>query len=136
MWKRSYKPFLIVTATLWTAGVLYGSLSPGDDLPKPWWAEIADIDKLIHFCFYGGEVTLLMLLFELRGWRKLWILLPVVALSGVIEWLQEAYFERTADLFDMLANLLGALFGLWLGPRIGRWLLFPLFGIRERESKR
>ena len=37
MHKPRYKFVLTLLLVLWTAGVLYGSLAPGDDLPPAGW---------------------------------------------------------------------------------------------------
>ena len=53
MHKPHYKFVLTLLLVLWTAGVLYGSLAPGDDLPPAGWlAMIPYFDKVVHFGFY------------------------------------------------------------------------------------
>ena len=49
MHKPRYKFVLTLLLVLWTAGVLYGSLAPGDDLPPAGWlAMIPYFDKVVH----------------------------------------------------------------------------------------
>ncbi|MFQ8805140.1 MAG: hypothetical protein ACLR8Y_08685 [Alistipes indistinctus] len=56
MHKPRYKFVLTLLLVLWTAGVLYGSLAPGDDLPPAGWlAMIPYFDKVVHFGFYFGK---------------------------------------------------------------------------------
>lgn len=128
MRNKTYRTLLIFCTLIWTALVLYGSLAPGDDLPPAGWlAWIPHLDKVVHFIFYAGETTLLLLLFEPRGWRKLWVILPVIATSGLVEYLQGRFFERSNDPWDFLANTLGACFALWLAPFLKRKILDRIF---------
>ena len=130
MRNHRYKFVLTFLWALWTAGVLYGSLAPGDDLPTGWFAWIPHFDKLVHFGFYVGEAVLLMLLFEPRAWRRWGVWVPVVAASALIEYLQGAYFGRSNDPWDLLANALGATCGLFVAPCLQRRIT------RYRENRR
>lgn len=132
MRNNGYKFALTFLWLGWTALVLYGSLAPGDELPTGWFADIPHFDKLVHFGFYAGEVSLLLLLFRPRGWNKLWVLLPVIGGSALIEYLQGAYFGRSNDPWDLAANTVGALTGLGLAPLLRRWVFGPLFGLDRR----
>ena len=120
MRNNRYKFLLTFLWLLWTAGVLYGSLAPGDDLPSGWFAWIPHFDKLVHFGFYAGEMALLLLLFDPPTWRRGGILLLVIAASALIEYLQGAYFDRSNDGWDLLANSIGALTGLLAAPLLQR----------------
>lgn len=139
MSNKSYKRLLIFCTVLWTAVVLYGSLAPGDDLPPTGWlAWIPHFDKVVHFIFYAGQTTLLLLLFEPRGWRKLLVIIPVIGFSALIEYLQGRYFDRSNDSWDLLANTLGACSALMLAPLLKRTLLsriFPALKMRENEQQ-
>lgn len=84
-----------------------------DDLPL-----FPGIDKVVHFCMYGGVSGMLWLEFLLnhqRGEAKIWhawvgaIFCPIV-MSGIIELLQEyCTTYRGGDWFDFLANSCGVL---------------------------
>ncbi len=107
---------------VWTAVILLLSLVPGDELPPAGWlARIPHFDKIVHCGFYLIETGLLVLWLRpsLRG--KFWIVVGVVAFSGVIE-LVQSVCGRSADWFDWAANALGAMAGvpaaIWLGKRI------------------
>lgn len=107
------KTIFAVLLILWTAFVLYGSLAPGDELPvRNWWADIPYFDKIAHFGFYFVEMVILLFLFDLRGLRQLWALAAILLFSGTIEILQPIYFGRSGDLYDLITNLLGAMFGI------------------------
>lgn len=124
---------ILVIALFWTAFVLYGSLVPADDLPRTGWlAWIPYLDKIAHFVFYAGEMILLMWLFRPRTmWVKALLLLLVVFSSGVIEILQEEYVDRTKDIWDLTANTLGALTGLWVALPLKERLYRLLFSTRK-----
>ena len=79
-------------------------------------AWIPHFDKGVHFGFYAGEMALLLLLFNPPTWRRGGVLLLVIAASALIEYLQGAYFGRSNDRWDMLANAVGALCGLLIAP--------------------
>ncbi len=136
MQKKGFRPLLIACTLLWTAGVLYGSLAPGDDLPTGWWAAIPYFDKIVHFIFYAGEASLLLLWFEPRGWRKGWVVGAVIAASAGIEWIQGEYINRANEPIDLIANTLGAFSGLGIAPLLRRWIVTPLFGADSRETSR
>ncbi len=47
-----YTTVLNVLLGLWTVGVLYGSLAPGDDMPSAGWFDwIPYFDKVVHWGF-------------------------------------------------------------------------------------
>ena len=84
-----------------------------DDIPL-----FPGVDKVVHFCMYGGMSGMLWLEF-LRNHRKyetvLWhawigaVLCPIV-MSGIIEILQEyCTTYRGGDWFDFLANTCGVI---------------------------
>ena len=68
---------------VWTAVILYGSLSPGDDLPPMGWlARIPHFDKIVHFCFYLGQVLLLLLWLQPSRGNRIWVALCAIIFSG------------------------------------------------------
>ena len=70
---------------VWTAVILYGSLSPGDDLPPMGWlARIPHFDKIVHFCFYLGQVLLLLLWLQPSRGNRIWVALCAIIFSGTI----------------------------------------------------
>lgn len=109
---------------VWTAVILYGSLSPGDDLPPMGWlARIPHFDKIVHFCFYLGQVLLLLLWLQPSRGNRIWVALCAIIFSGTIELLQGEYFDRSADWLDFAANSAGALAGIPLA-RLAERLIF------------
>ena len=123
MHKPRYKFVLTLLLVLWTAGVLYGSLAPGDDLPPAGWlAMIPYFDKVVHFGFYFGETLLVLLLFEPRGWRRWTAVAAVILCSGAVELVQGALGYRSKDFWDFVANSSGALVAVAVAPLLQRFV--------------
>ena len=123
MHKPHYKFVLTLMLVLWTAGVLYGSLAPGDDLPPAGWlAMIPYFDKVVHFGFYFGETLLVLLLFEPRGWRRWTAVAAVILCSGAVELVQGALGYRSKDFWDFVANSSGALVAVAVAPLLQRFV--------------
>ena len=120
MHKPRCKFVLTLLLVLWTAGVLYGSLAPGDDLPPAGWlAMIPYFDKVVHFGFYFGETLLVLLLFEPRGWTAV---AAVILCSGAVELVQGALGYRSKDFWDFVANSSGALVAVAVAPLLQRFV--------------
>lgn len=123
MHKPHYKFVLTLLLVLWTAGVLYGSLAPGDDLPPAGWlAMIPYFDKVVHFGFYFGETLLVLLLFEPRDWRRWTAVAAVILCSGAVELVQGALGYRSKDFWDFVANSSGALVAVAAAPLLQRFV--------------
>lgn len=123
MHKPHYKFVLTLLLVLWTAGMLYGSLAPGDDLPPAGWlAMIPYFDKVVHFGFYFGETLLVLLLFEPRGWRRWTAVAAVILCSGAVELVQGALGYRSKDFWDFVANSSGALVAVAVAPLLQRFV--------------
>ena len=123
MHKPHYKFVLTLLLVLWTAGVLYGSLAPGDDLPPAGWlAMIPYFDKVVHFGFYFGETLLVLLLFEPRGWRRWTAVAAVILCSGAVELVQGALGYRSKEFWDFVANSSGALVAVAVAPLLQRFV--------------
>ena len=123
MHKPRSKFVLTLLLVLWTAGVLYGSLAPGDDLPPAGWlAMIPYFDKVVHFGFYFGETLLVLLLFEPRGWRRWTAVAAVILCSGAVELVQGALGYRSKDFWDFVANSSGALVAVAVAPLLQRFV--------------
>mgnify|MGYP003202982732 CR=1 FL=1 len=89
-----YTTVLNVLLGLWTVGVLYGSLAPGDDMPSAGWFDwIPYFDKVVHWGFYFGETLLLLLRFNPQGWHRGAVVIGVILCSGGIE-LVQSRFDR------------------------------------------
>ena len=132
MKKEKHKAIAMILFFLWTAGILYGSLAPGEDLPPMrWLTRIPYYDKLIHFGFYLGQVVLLSLWIRPAHQNRIWVAIPCIIFSGIVELLQSEYFSRSGDWVDFAANSLGALLGIPLAV-----LIVKVFGEGESRSER
>ncbi len=109
--RHKYK-ILAVSYTLWLTVI---SLIPLNNLNLP---SFSYADKIVHFFLY-----FFLVLFWLRAYPdmrlKKWTLFICAVLLGIIiEFLQEYFIPgRSGDIFDALANTLGALSGLVFSQR-------------------
>ncbi len=91
------------------AVIAWGELAPH----PPDVSSIVGWDKAQHFIAYFGLAGMATLALGLRR-VLVWALLGIIALGGVLEILQ-GLTGRDADVFDFVANTLGALVGTMLG---------------------
>lgn len=119
------KTAVILLPVGWLVLITALSLMPPDHLPKTggWLPDIPHGDKIVHFFFYFLLVTSVRFAKTYTsGYTKAcpWRLLVMAALyGGAIELLQGAYFGRGCDIWDEVANVLGAVVAIWLVPQ--RW---------------
>lgn len=107
-------------ALLWALLIALLCGIPGQDLPSVGWLELLSFDKFVH----AGMFAVLVFI-AVRGFRKQ---LPISFLNrhaaivaigfaipygGLLEVLQGTLFEnRTADVYDFIANSVGAFIGV------------------------
>lgn len=112
----------LLPAIFWTALIFAMCLVPGGSLPRVNWLSLFSIDKLVHMGMFVILVVLLIVGFKkqykhqtLRS-RAISIALLFSFLYGiVIELLQAGVFPgRSADVNDVLANVIGAFLGVVL----------------------
>ncbi|GEP92320.1 VanZ like family protein [Chitinophaga terrae (ex Kim and Jung 2007)] len=126
------KALYYLPTVIWISVVTTLCLMPGDDVPSSSFLEKIHFDKIVHFGMFAGVVFL-------TGWgifkhRKhisgttLIALVVFAASFGLaIEFIQKYWaIGRSFDLFDLLADSLGAVFGAgflrlfinwWFKPR-------------------
>lgn len=106
----------------WLLIILLLTLTPGDALPETnLWAELLNIDKVVHFIIFG-ILTLLMIIgftkqYSFAGLRKNAVAAALAISIGygfVIELIQIAIPGRGLELMDMVANTIGCLLGFAL----------------------
>ena len=108
------KTYNLLLALSWTALITWLSLgstgSLGQSIPVP------HKDKVVHFCFYFGFVFWWGSYLQKKTKRTLiWVWLAAVGYGILMEFCQLAFTQnRTADLWDVLANALGASAGFLL----------------------
>lgn len=93
--------------------------------------EIPHLDKVAHFIYFsaGGFLTAGILCSKspaLRAKHAALIAIPVVAVIGAIDEIHQLYTPHRsgADVFDWMADILGASFGTWFFMK-ARNLLLP-----------
>jgi len=97
-----------VLACLWTLFIITASLISLEKAPK---IHIAHLDKVVHTMFYFLFVVLWLL--ALKPKKRFIVFGIALLLGGIIELLQgEMHFHRSADIFDFLANSIGATLGI------------------------
>ncbi|MCA6361817.1 MAG: VanZ family protein [Bacteroidetes bacterium] len=114
---------------VWALVILVLCAIPGRDLPHSDWLEALSFDKWVH-----AGIFFVLELLSIRGiafsdsqpLRKLAVLITgagAVAYGGALEIMQGALFsERTADLYDFIANSVGVLAGAALYARLStKW---------------
>ncbi|MEZ2441951.1 VanZ family protein [Chitinophaga sp. RCC_12] len=112
---RYYTP-----AILWIILILVLCTLPGKDIPSNTFFDKIHFDKFVHFGLFGGIVLFLSLGIY---WQKKHIsagtlVLLVICAAGyglAIEFIQEYWaIGRSFDMFDVLADTLGAIAGVWV----------------------
>lgn len=80
------------------------------------------LDKLAHFAGYAVLAWLLMLVFTraARPATAITLTVLVIAAYGVVDELTQPLVNRTADIWDYLANLLGCAGGIGVALRTKR----------------
>jgi VanZ family protein len=121
-------------AIIWALFILILCGIPGRDIPHISFLELLSFDKFVH----AGIFFVLMLL-TIRGFMlqtyfpllqhfpQLIAFIFCIIYGGVLEIMQESLFvERTADIYDFIANSFGSAIGLILYNRIQNKVLVRL----------
>ncbi len=102
---------------LWSVFVLFACLIPGKEIPQVSFITIPHFDKIVHFSFYF-ILSLLFLQPSKKPLNTLYYfadILYCLVLGIVIEFIQHHYIpNREGDVFDVLANFMGSIFGLFI----------------------
>lgn len=93
-------------AAYWAAMAVGTHLPPGP--PGPPWVS----DKVLHFGGYFGLAALLAATFRRR---PLWTVVAVAAVYGAVDEITQPPFGRTADVWDWVAGVAGAVLGAVVG---------------------
>lgn len=117
----SERNFLFL-AILWTIGVTVASLISLSNVEK---ITIPGNDKAVHFVFYF--VFIVLWFFALQLYKKskyfnLKLFLIAVFYGMLMEFFQSVFTQdREADFYDIIANSLGALFGILISNIINKY---------------
>ena len=117
-------------ALLWAMLIFILCAIPGHDIPHISFLELLEFDKFVH----AGLFFVLMLLMTrgfslledkvlLKNNSKLIAVIICIFYGGALELMQAAFFvERSADIYDFIANSFGAVMGLlwynWMNAKI------------------
>ncbi|MDR3250907.1 MAG: VanZ family protein [Tannerella sp.] len=123
---------LLCLSVLWAATIFYLCTNPSNSLPK---IGIPHFDKIAHFGVFFIQSVLLSLLFgfmKCKSYLKIIILSTILSFlyGGIIEVLQDNYFNRNGDFYDLLADTVGGFFGAIFFPTV-----FKLLNRIFRSSK-
>lgn len=99
---------------LWASFIAFLCGLPGRDIPHISFLELLSFDKFVHASLFFVLVVLINLAVRKTPNRKnalVYALCLSIPYGGILEILQQELFEdRTADLFDFIANTIGCLF--------------------------
>ena len=108
------KTYILLTLSIvWSILIFVLCTIPQNSLPK---IKILHIDKVAHFGFFFVQSVLLSLLLRFRTNRSFF---QIILLStwqafiygGIIEIVQNEFFNRTSELYDLIADTLGGFCG-------------------------
>lgn len=105
--------FLLPATFLWALVIFILCTLPGEELPNPP-PNIPHLDKIVHWGMFLILSLLLMLSAESKTTcSKTTLYLLVISVSflygGLIEILQHYFFQRSGDIWDLTADVLGSI---------------------------
>lgn len=103
-------------AFLWTLLILFLSFKSPSNIPN---ITLPNIDKVVHFMFYFVFVFLWYRYFffiKKTKTRHLFVLVGIAIIVGILVEMGQGYFTltRQADVFDVVANSLGSIVGVFI----------------------
>ncbi len=121
-------------AMLWALIILILCGIPGRDIPHISFLELLSFDKFVH-----AGIFFVLILLTIRGfvvqtafislqqWPKIIAFIICVVYGGALEIMQGTLFqERSADVYDFIANSFGCVMGLVLYTRMEKQFLVKL----------
>ena len=117
-------------ALLWALLIFILCAIPGRDIPHISFLELLNFDKWVHAVLFFVLVILLTHGFSLQNTVLLFNAKPMICAvllsviyGGLLEVMQGVFFqERTAELFDFIANSFGSVMGIFFYDKIeSRW---------------
>lgn len=106
--------------------ILVAVLIPGRDLPD---VKIGGYDKFIHLLMFATWGIAVRFDFNRTPFRFGLFFLLGIAFGALSEVLQILVEGRSVDIFDMLADVVGLIIGLWVSGPVVRWIN----GVRGRS---
>ncbi len=91
---------------------------PGSDIPHDDWLEKVQADKMVHAAFFAVLLLLWRSAFPPQQKTSTILFLASFLYAFAIELIQHYWVtNRTADAWDVLADMIGAVGGLWFWKR-------------------
>lgn len=106
----------LILAVFWTAFIVYGLVSEPSGIPRFPWLVKPGVDKVIHAILFAVEAGLLTATFSHINQKlvPLYVLLWCFLLGGMLEVIQYYWVNgRNGDVVDLLADIFGAVAGIW-----------------------
>ena len=119
--KRTF--VLLILSIVWAIIIFILCTMPASGLPK---IKLPYIDKVVHFGVFFVQSVLLSFLFSFRTRKSYFQIILLSTLmafvyGGIIEILQNNVFDRTGDVYDLIADVLGGFAGAVLYPILLRF---------------
>lgn len=116
---------LLIRTIIWATVIFVLCAIPSEDIPNPQ-LEIPHLDKMVHFGLFFVMALLLAneLEYQTRmSRRKIYLTTVAIAFvyGGIIEFLQQRFFDRSGDIIDLLADVLGAIVACLAYPVLKKW---------------
>ncbi len=117
-----------------TALILVAVLLPGSSFPDT--PDISGFDKMVHFILFLMLAVSVQLDFNLSGSLRLSLAAAaLIVFSSLTEALQLLVEGRSADIFDLFADIVGLLAGLAARRPLATFALRFYSGIRRRLKR-
>ena len=122
MLRLKRKNIISIAILCWAFIIFILCSLPGEEIPTPNW-QIPYLDKIVHvgmFFLLSMLISLMSIWDTFLTFKKLLIIVTLVALvyGGFIEIMQHYYFDRSGEILDLGADLLGAIIGCCFYPFI------------------
>ena len=130
MKERKIAYILLILCIVWTIIIFIACTIPQSKLPE---LKILSADKAAHFAVFFVQSVLLSLLLHFRTGKSYFRIILLSTLQafiygGIIEVLQNEFFNRSGDFYDLIADTLGGFSGaaaypvvLWIFNRFRKY---------------
>ena len=105
----------LLLALGWAGLIFYLSSQPGTDKPMLFFGQ----DKLFHFIAFGtlGFLAMGAAKATAHGYspRQVWLTIALVAVYGMLDEFHQHFVPgRVADFYDVIADIVGGMSGVWV----------------------
>ena len=115
MQPSTLRHLFLLLALSWAILIFYLSSQPGTDKPMLFFGQ----DKLFHFIAFGtlGFLAMGAAKETAQGYspRQVWLTITLVAVYGILDEFHQHFVPgRVADFYDVIADMVGGMFGAWV----------------------